>query len=185
MAATLEIKPSDELIEPLSVHQRSARGFCTCPSRNADGPALVDEPIPCVVHPAHLLQSQNDLQSRGLVFFDDRRNRFVTWPDAVESMRQPRYNGTSSRGLVLFTWMNLIRLLEALCYPTRTTAQEITEKSAAELVHWAETQFPNDMLRNLIGFARGGGVEALCKIFQIVAQNAQQKQLYESQKTIA
>jgi len=75
--------------------------------------------------------------------------------------------------LVLFTWVNLIHLLEALRYSSRERPAEITEKSAAELVEWAEKHFAYDVLHSLIGFARGGSVEALCKIFQAAVQNIQ------------
>ena len=90
-------------------------------------------------------------------------------------MRQPRYSGASSKGLVLFTWMNLMRLLEALRYPTREPAAEITEQSAEKLTNWAGQNFPPDVLRSLIAFARGGGTDALCKIFSTVAHNAQRE----------
>jgi len=112
-------------------------------------------------------------RSHGLLFFDDRRNRYVTWEDAVEGMRQPRYAGATSSGLVLYTWMNLMRLLEALCYPTREPAGEITEQSAERLIKLAGRTFSPDELGSLVNFARGGGTEALCKIFRTVARNAQ------------
>ena len=88
-------------------------------------------------------------------------------------MRQPRYTGATSKGLVLYTWMNLVRLLEALCYPTREPAAEITEQSAQQLIKLAGQTFPPDGLGRLIIFARGGGTEALCKVFRTVVRNAQ------------
>jgi hypothetical protein len=180
MAEISEIEFSDDvLVEPLALRQRKARGFCTCPMKKPDGSLETSDPDPCPVHPQHLQHSQDYLEAHGLLYYDDRRNRFVTWADAVEGMRQPRYAGASSKALVLFTWMNLVRLLEALCYPYRDTPVEITEQSAAALVEWAEQNFSPDVLRSLIGFARGGGTEALCKIFQTVARNAQERQAQE------
>src|SRR5215831_4806569 len=88
-------------------------------------------------------------------------------------MRQPRYTGATSKGLVLYTWMNMVRLLEALCYPTREPATEITEQSAQRLIKLAGQKFPTDALGKLITFARGGGTEALCKLFRAVARQAQ------------
>ncbi len=180
MAETPEIRFSnDVLVEPLTLRERKDRGFCTCPLKQPDGPSATTDSDPCLVHHEQLKYSQDYLEANELLFFDDRRNRFVTWADAVEGMRQPRYSGASSKALVLFTWMNLVRLLEALCYPDRATPAEITEKSAAVLIEWAGQNFPPDVLRSLIAFARGGGTEALCKIFQTVARNAQERQRRE------
>ena len=171
---TGDIPPSDGgIVEPLTLQQRRARGFCTCPLKTPDGSVTRPDPESCCVHPTHVVHSAEYNQSHGLQFFDDRRNRYVTWEDAVEGMRQPRYAGTSSKGLVLFTWMNLMHLLEALCYPTREPVAEITEQFAERLVKWAGQNFPPDVLGSLIGFARGGGTEALCKMFRTVARNAQ------------
>jgi hypothetical protein len=64
-------------------------------------------------------------------------------------------------------------MLEALCYPTREPAAEITEQSAERLIKLAGQKFPPDGLAGLIIFARGGGSEALCKLFRTVALNAQ------------
>ncbi len=177
MAQTAEIQLSDGgLIEPLTLQQRKARGFCTCPLKTRDGSATTPDPEPCRVHPKHLVHSADYNQCHGLLFFDDRRNRYVTWDDAVESMRQPRYAGATSKGLVLYTWMNLMRLVEALCYPTREPATEITEQSAERLIKWTGQNFPPDVLGSLIVIARGGGTEALCKIFRTVARSAQDRQ---------
>jgi hypothetical protein len=128
---------------------------------------------PCPVHPKNVGYSAADNQSRGLLFFDERRNRNVSWEDAVEGMRQPRYAGASSKGLALFTWMNLMRLLEALRHPTQELAAEITERSAEQLIKWAGQNFPPDVLRSLMIFARGGQTESLGKIFRTMARNAQ------------
>jgi hypothetical protein len=171
MAQIAESQLSDGgLVEPLTLQQRKARGFCTCPLKMSGGAASTQDPEQCGVHPKHVPQSAAYNESHGLLFFDDRRNRYVTWEDAVEGMRQPRYAGASSKGLVLFTWMNLVRLLEALCYPTREPAAEITEQSAQQLIEWAGQNFPADSLSSLMVFARGGGTEGLCKIFRTMAR---------------
>ncbi len=160
------------MVEPLTLQQRRARGFCTCPLKRPDGSATTPDPEPCRVHPKQLVYSAAYNQSHGLLFFDDRRNRYVTWEDAVEGMRQPRYAGATSKGLVLYTWMNLMRLLEALCDPTGEPAVEITEQSADRLIKWAGQNFPPDGLGSLIGLARGGGAEGLCQIFRARARIA-------------
>ena len=161
------------LVEPMTLQQRKARGFCTCPLRTLAEAETTPDPEPCLVHPKHLVHSAEHNRSHRLLFFDDRRNRYVTWEDAVEGMRQPRYAGATSKGLVLHTWMNLVRLLEALCYPTREPAAEITEQSAERLIKLAGQTSSPDELASLIIFARGGGTAALCKIFHTVARNAQ------------
>ena len=161
------------LVEPMTLQQRKARGFCTCPLRTPAGVETTPDSEPCQVHPKYLVHLAEHNFSRGLLFFDDRRDRYVTWEDAVEGMRQPRYVGATSRGLVLYTWMNLVRLLEALCYPTREPAAEITEQAAERLIKLAGQKFPPDALGSLIIFARGGGTEALCKLFRSVAPNTQ------------
>jgi hypothetical protein len=174
MAQTADTQLSDGgVVEPMTLQQRKDRGFCTCPLRTPAGTETTPDPEPCRVHPKHRLHSAEHNRSHGLLFFDDRRNRYVTWEDAVEGMRQPRYAGATGKGLVLYTWMNLIRLLEALCYPTREPAREITEHSAERLIKLAGQNFPPDALGSLISFARGGGTEALCKIFRTVARNTQ------------
>ena len=174
MGQTAEAQLSDSgLVEPMTLQQRKARGFCTCPLRTPSGVETTPDAEPCRVHPKHLVHSAEHNRSHGLLFFDDRRNRYVTWEDAVEGMRQPRYAGATSKGLVLYTWMNLVRLLEALCCPTREPAAEITEQSAERLIKLAGQNFPPDGLASLIIFARGGGTEALCKIFRTVTHKAQ------------
>src|SRR5215467_6793730 len=145
------------LVEPMTLQQRKARGFCTCPLRNSAEAEATTDPEPCLVHPKHLVHSAEYNRSHRLLFFDDRRNRYVTWEDVVEGMRQPRYAGATSKGLVLYTWMNLVRLLEALCYPTREPFAEISEQSAQQLITLAGQTFPPDGLGRLIIFARGGG----------------------------
>jgi len=174
MAQVAEARLSDRgLVEPMTLQQRKARGFCTCPLRTPAGAETTPDPGPCGVHPKRLVHSAEHNRSHGLLFFDDRRNRYVTWEDAVEGMRQPRYAGATNKGLVLYTWMNLVRLLEALCYPTREPAVEITEQSAQQLIKLAGQNFPPDGLASLIIIARGGGTEALCKVFRTLARNAQ------------
>ena len=160
-------------VEPMTLHQRKERGFCTCPLRTPAGAETTPDPEPCRVHPRHLLQSAEYNRSHGLLFFDDRRNRYVTWEDAVEGMRQPRYAGATSMGLILYTWMNLVRLLEALCYPTSEPAAEITDQFAERVIKLAGQNFPPDGLAGLIVLARGGETEALCKVFRTVARNVQ------------
>src|SRR5436190_12374851 len=96
----------------MTLQQRKARGFCTCPLRIPGIVETTPDPEPCRVHPKQVVHSAEHNRSHGLLFFDDRRNRYVTWEDAAEGMRQPRYTGATSKGLVLYTWLNLIRLLE-------------------------------------------------------------------------
>jgi len=180
VAQIAEIQVSDNgSVEPLTLQQRKARGFCTCPIKLPQGSVSTSDSEPCEVHPKHAAQSESYRQSHGLLFFDDRRNRYVTWEDAVEGMRQPRYAGASSKGLVLFTWMNLVRMLEALCYPSREPTMEITEQSGQRLINWAGQNFPPDSLSSLIGFARGGGTEGLCKVFRTMARVAQNRTAQE------
>src|SRR5262249_51730481 len=138
----------------------------TCPLKTPDA---APDPEPCRVHPKHVASSADFNKSHGLLFFDDRRNRYVTWEDVVEGMRQPRYAGATSKGLVLYTWMNLVRLLEALCYPTREPVAEISEQSAQRLIKWAGQNFPPDGLSSLIVVARGGETESMCKIFRALS----------------
>jgi hypothetical protein len=174
MAQTAEMKRGP-VVGPMTLQQRKERGFCTCPAGIPYGSHVTSASEPCQVHPTKHRRSADDDRSRGLLFYDESRNRYVTWEDLVEGMRQPRYAGASSPGLVLFTWMNLMRLLEALRYPIREATAEISEESAAKLTSWAGQNFPPDVLRNLISFARGGGSDALCKIFRTVAHTAQRE----------
>jgi hypothetical protein len=163
----------DDLVQPMTLEQRKARGFCTCPLKAPAGVETTPDHEPCRVHPKHLIDCAEYNQSRGLLFFDDRRNRYVTWEDSVEAMRQPRYAGATSRGLLLYTWMNLIRLLEALCYPTREPVAEVTEAWAGRLIRLAGQNFPPDGLASLMVVARGGDTEALCTVFRALARNAE------------
>jgi len=176
MTQTAEPLPSDRgLVEPMTLQQRKARGFCTCPLRTPAGADTTPDPEPCRVHPKDVVHSAEHNRSHGLLFFDDCRNRYVTWEDAVEGMRQTRYAGAKSKALVLYTWMNLIRLLEALCDPNAEPAAEITEQSADRLVKWAGQNFPPDGLGSLIGVARGGGTDGLCQVFRATARIAQRQ----------
>jgi hypothetical protein len=172
MAQISETTLEGGVVEPLNLQQRRDRGFCTCPLKLPFGSTVTSDSEPCQVHAYQIGHSADYNRSRGLLFFDESRSRCVTWEDAVEGMRQPRYAGASSRGLVLFTWMNLMRLLEALRYPTQEPATEISEQLAERLTKWAGENFPPDVLRSLIAFARGGGTESLCKIFRTLVCNA-------------
>ena len=172
MTPDADVPVSDgRVVEPLTVQQRKARGFCLCALNRPHESGVTPDVLLCGIHPLQSAYSDEYNQAHGLLFFDDRRNRYVTWADAVEGMRQPRYAGASSPSLVLFTWMNLIRLLEALCYPAREPVEVITEAAADQLIAWAEQHFPPDDLGSLIGFARGGGSGALCNVFRRVALN--------------
>jgi hypothetical protein len=111
-----------------------------------------------------------DRQARGLVFFDDRRNRFVTWADAVEGMRQRRYAGAVNDDLMVFTWAMLIRLLEALHDPLGDAADVITPAHADALITWSDTALPVSHRQWLLTFARGGGSMALSEMFRDLAR---------------
>jgi hypothetical protein len=151
---------------PLSNEERRRRGFCTCPQITDTS----DTVEPCSVHPTADEFAEDDRVRRGLTFFDDRRNRFVSWPDAVEGMRQRRYAGAINDELVQFTWVMLIRLLEALRDPLGEPADEVTQSMADELITWSEAEVPEDHRRWLLGFARGGGSMALCSMFRDLAR---------------
>jgi hypothetical protein len=109
-----------------------------------------------------------------LVFFDDRRQRFVTWPDAVEAMRQDWPAGAGNVGLTLFTWINLIRLLEALHDPLGTPAAQLTEAQADALVAWSDQAIPLAERRRLITVARSGVTESICVLFRMMARSGYQ-----------
>ncbi len=158
---------SDE-VRPLSEPERRARGYCTCPQRVDPAPPAQ----PCGVHPAGVDADEETRSAAGLVFFDDRRNRFVTWADAVEGMRQRRYAGAHDDDLMQFTWVMLIRLLEALHDPLGEPAPDVTQALADDLVAWSDTALDADDRRWLLGFARGGGTPALCRMFRAVARTA-------------
>jgi hypothetical protein len=142
-------------------------GFCTCPQRTRLEPV---EPAPCVVHPGGQEHSESYRTTHGLLFFDDRRNRYVTWPDAVEAMRQGRYAGAANPGLTLFTWLNLVRLIEALHDPFVPPADPLSEATATALIGWAGDALPEEERRRLLAFARGGGTESLASLFRWMAR---------------
>ena len=114
--------------------------------------------------------SEAEREVRGLVFFDDRRNRFVTWPDAVEGMRQRRYAGAVNDDLMAFTWAMLIRLLAALHDPLGDAAEVITPARADALIAWSDTALPVSHRQWLLTFARGGGSTALTEMFRQLAR---------------
>lgn len=158
---------SDE-VRPLTEPERRARGLCTCPQKVDPGPP----PQPCGVHPDGVDLDEEARSAAGLVFYDDRRNRFVTWADAVEGMRQRRYAGAHNDDLMQFTWVMLIRLLEALHDPLGEPADNVTQALADDLVAWSDAALDADDRRWLLGFARGGGTPALCRMFRTVARTA-------------
>ena len=157
---------SDPTLQPLSYDERRRRGFCTCPQKIDAGPTLE----PCLVHPDDEEPPETERIARGLLFFVDRRNRFVTWPDAVEGMRQRRYVGVINDDIVQFTWLMLIRLLESLRDPLGVPAPEMSPALIDELIAWSETTLAGDNRRWLLTFARGGGSMALCSLFRDVAR---------------
>jgi hypothetical protein len=144
-----------------------ARGFCTCPQRTR-GPAAEPSLSPCGIHPDGVDLPEPEREARGLVFYDDRRDRHVTWPDAVEAMRQDRYASAGNPGLVLFTWRNLLQLLAALRDPLAPD-MPADEAGADALIAWAGAHLGRSELRWLLVFARGGGSAALCELFRFVA----------------
>ena len=157
---------SDDALRPLTDAARRTRGFCTCPQKVDVGPS----PEPCRVHPDGVEASEAEREETGLVFFDDRRSRFVAWPDAVEGMRQRRYAGAVDDEMVQFTWVMLIRLLEALRDPLADPADEITPALADDLVAWSGATLPVDDRRALLVVARGGSTFALTRIFRDLAR---------------
>jgi len=158
----------DGAARPLTEAERWARGWCTCPQKVDTSPPAV----PCVVHPDGTDPDEETRAARGLEFYDDRRNRFVTWADAVEGMRQRRYAGAVNDDLMQFTWVMLIRLLEARRDPLGTPAPEITQAAADDLVAWSDAALTPDERRGLLGFARGGGALVLGDMFRAVARDA-------------
>jgi hypothetical protein len=161
------VTESEEGLQPLSYDLRRALGYCTCAQRVDASPP----PDVCLVHGDDDEMPESEREARGLMFFDDRRNRFVTWPDAVEGMRQRRYAGAVNDDLMVFTWAMLIRLLEALHDPLGDPAEVITNGHADALVAWSDSALPEDHRRWLLTFARGGGSMALSDMFRNVARS--------------
>lgn len=157
---------SDDALRPLTYPERRALHYCTCPQKVDTGPA----PDPCPVHPDGDELPEAERETAGLVFFDDRRSRFVSWPDAVEGMRQRRYAGAVDDELVQFTWVMLIRLLESLRDPLAEPAEDLTPTLAADLVAWSGVTLPVDDRRALLVVARGGSTFALTRIFRDLAR---------------
>lgn len=157
---------SNDSLRPMTYVELRARGFCTCPQKIDVGPA----PEPCLVHPDDDDVPDAEREAAGLVFFDDRRNRFVTWPDAVEGMRQRRYAGAMTDDLVQITWVMLIRLLETLRDPLAEPAAEATRELADDLVGWSAATLSVEDRRALLGVARGGSTFALVGIFRDLAR---------------
>lgn len=151
----------------MSPAERQRRSFCVCPIRarrdqQARGPQ-------CAVHPdGHDLPEAQRIAA-SLLFFDDRRQRFVTWPDAVEAMRQGRYAGAANLELTLFTWVNLMRLLETLHDPLGTPSAQLTEEQADALIAWSDAAITLEERRGLITVARGGVTHAICTLFRMSA----------------
>jgi hypothetical protein len=156
-------------LHPMSLTERERRGFCLCPIR-ARREQEQDADRPCPVHPDERDLAEPQRLAEGRVFFDDRRQRFVTWPDAVEAMRQGRYAGAANLALTLFTWVNLVRLLEALRDPLGAPAIALTEPYADALIAWADGAIPPDERRGLITIARGGTTDAMCNLFRMAAR---------------
>jgi hypothetical protein len=149
------------------------RGFCTCLQR-ARGPR--HEPTTessCAVHPEGEDHPDDYRLGHGLVFYDDRRDRYVTWPDAVEAMRQGRYAGADNMDLIMFTWFNLLELLATLREPLTPAVRPATEEEADDLIAWAGEHLGHHELRWLLVFARGGGSPALCNLFRFMAVRAE------------
>jgi hypothetical protein len=161
-------------LAPLTLDERQARGWCTCPPAS-ESTAHADERR-CLVHPGTDLPEE-ERASKGMDFYDDRRDRYVSWPDAVEAMRQGRYAGASNPELALFTWMNLMRLLTVLRDPTSLSEAPESESQADDLIAWAGERVPTGHLRWLLVFARGGGAGALCDLLRWQAVDASGERL--------
>jgi hypothetical protein len=155
---------SGSSLAPLTADERQTRGFCMCPQVSDTGTRAEDSP--CSVHPDNRELSEEERAARGMHFFDDRRDRYVTWPDAVEAMRQGRYASARNLDLMLFTWMNLMRLLAVLRDPTAAFEAPADETEADELVAWAQEHVPAEHLRWLLVFARGGGAGPMCELLR-------------------
>jgi hypothetical protein len=134
---------------------------------------LAGDGVPgCPVHPDGTELPEDERLARNLVFYDDRRDRHVTWPDAVEAMRQGRYAGAGNLDLMMFTWRNLLQLLGTLRSPLTVMDAPATEEAADELIAWAEGHLGHEQLRWLLVFARGGGAAAMCELFRIAGARA-------------
>jgi hypothetical protein len=161
-------------MQPLSLEERAARGFCLCPHRHTPGRGAgaggdAANTVACAVHPDGRDLDESERRRLGLLFFDDRRDRHVSWPDAVEAMRQGRYAGAANDDLVMFTWRNLLQLLATLRSPTTAVDPPATQEGADELIAWAGERLDHDQLRWLLVFARGGGSAAMCELFRFAA----------------
>jgi hypothetical protein len=162
---------------PMSPDELTRRGFCRCPQRSQPRPQQGtvtdgdDLPV-CPVHPDDMELPEDERLARNLVFYDDRRHRHVTWPDAVEAMRQGRYAGAGNLDLMMFTWRNLLALLGTLRSPATEVDLPATEEAADELIAWAGDHLDHDQLRWLLVFARGGGAAVMCELFRFAGARA-------------
>jgi hypothetical protein len=156
-------------LSPLTLDERRARGYCTCPQSVGSSDDAADGR--CSLHPDGRDLPEDERTARGLHFYDDRRDRNVTWPDAVEAMRQARYAGASNPELAMFTWMNLMRLLAVLRDPSSAPEGPEDESEADELIGWAGDHVPVGLLRWLLVFARGGGAGPMCDLLRWQALN--------------
>ena len=162
---------SESDLNPMSAAERQRRGFCICPIRARRDRTPGD--THCTVHRDGLDLSDAQRTAASLMFFDDRRQCFVTWPDAVEAMRQGRYVGAANLALTLITWVNMMRLLETLHDPFGPPAAQLTEAQADALIAWAGAVIPVEERRGLLTVARGGGTPSICALFRMAAQSGQ------------
>jgi hypothetical protein len=171
-------------LHPMSFTERERRGFCLCPIL-ARRVQEQDGDHPCPVHPDGRDLAELRRLAEGRVFFDDRRQRFVTWPDAVEAMRQGRYAGAANLALTLFTWVNLVRLLEALRDPLGPPAMALTEPYADALIAWADGAILPDERRGLVTIARGGATDAVCNLFRMAAREGRRHVADSARESVA
>jgi hypothetical protein len=151
-------------LAPLTLDERQARGFCTCAQVSDD--AGSSGTGTCSVHQEGRELPEEERTAREMRFYDDRRDRYVTWPDAVEAMRQGRYASATNPELALFTWMNLMRLLMVLRDHTSQSEGPDDEAEANDLIAWAQTHVPPEHLRWLLVFARGGSAGPMCDLLR-------------------
>jgi hypothetical protein len=151
-------------LAPLTLDERRARGFCTCPQVSDDADTSVRGT--CPVHPEGRELPEEQRTAQDMHFYDDRRDRYVTWPDAVEAMRQGRYASARNPELALFTWMNLMRLLMVLRDHTSQSEGPDDESQADDLIAWAQQHVPAEHLRWLLVFARGGSAGPMCDLLR-------------------